>query len=415
MRVDLQFRVDLRSAARRLLAAAITLFGSLPGTEYSSIVAQVVTALSRRMPENQVYPMSLGAFPTVVKAALGGLNESDCIACPSGLESPHADCAPWEHDQLDLVDAEWYFDVPSVRRILSYFPPGTGSVVALGTPTVAAVAADVVPEVTLVDISPRFWRPNAPNWLDVSKVERVRHDLDEKLYDGIPDADVVVMDPPWYIESYRAWLKSAVAVCREGGLIAMALPQILTNRRSLPEREEVIRLLKSVGRVDVKYDALTYVTPTFESAVLQANGLDFLTRWRRADLVLVEVREKSLPYEFRRFGGNGWNYREVHGQVVRTWGETPREGMLPVIKPAEGHRGYRLTAVGRNYVWSSNANLITSRGRAATVRTWGALPRILDLAQAGQALDSAVISGLPQGPVSERQSLIYTLRTIFGC
>lgn len=415
MRVDSQFRVDLRSGARRLLAAAIKVFGSLPKTEYRLIVAEIVTALARQLPEDQVYPMSLGAFPAVVKTTLGGLTVSDCKArVPSRESSAHP--APWEHEEHDPVDAEWYFDVPSVERILSYFPPDTGSVVALGTPTVAAaLAAAAVREVTLVDISQRFWRAEAPKWLDVSKVELIRHDLDEKVYDGMPDADVVVMDPPWYIENYRAWLKSAVAVCREGGLIAVALPQILTNRRSLPERDEIIRLLKSVGRVEVKYDVLTYVTPSFETAVLQTSGLDFLTRWRRADLALVKVRERSLPYEFRPFGGGGWNYREVYGQVVRTWGDVSCECTLPVIEPADPHHGYRLTAVGRNYMWSSSANLVTSRGRAATVGTWGALPRILNLAQAGQALDSAVVESLPHRPVSECQSLIYTLQTIFGC
>jgi len=63
IRVDPQLRVDLRPVARRLLAAAIALFGSLPRTEYRSIVAEVVTALARRVPEDQVYPLSLGAFP----------------------------------------------------------------------------------------------------------------------------------------------------------------------------------------------------------------------------------------------------------------------------------------------------------------------------------------------------------------
>ena len=415
IRVDPQLRVDLRPVARRLLAAAIALFGSLPRTEYRSIVAEVVTALARRVPEDQVYPLSLGAFPTVVKATLGGLSVGDrAAAYLAGRQPAPVDSAPWEHDELDPVDAEWYFDVPSVRRILSEFPQDTRSVVALGAPTVAAMAADVIREVTLVDISPRFWSAEMPTWLDASKVERIRHDLDEKVYDGIP-ADVVVMDPPWYMENYRAWLKSAVMVCRDGGLIVVPLPQMLTNRRSLPEREELMRLLKSIGPVKVKDDALTYVTPSFEAAVLQTSELGFLTRWRRADLALVEVQERNLPYKFRRFGGGGWNYRKVCGQVVRTWGEMPREGALPIIGPTDPRRGYRMTSVGRNDIWSSSANLITSRGRAATVRAWGALPRILELAEAGYDLDSAVISALPQGPVSERQSLIFTLRTIFGC
>ena len=412
---DPQVRGDHRTAARRLLSAAIAFFGGLPRTEYRSIVTEVVVDLADQVPEEQVYPMSLGAFPTVVKDTLGTLDRSGRVACRSAgepLPNP-ADIAPWEYDELDPVNAKWYFDVPSVREIMSHFPPGKrDSLVALGAPTVAAMAAETVPQVTLIDISPRFFRGETPKWLDTDKVERIQFDLDEKVYSGI-QADVVVMDPPWYIENYRAWLKSAAALCREGGLIAMPLPQLLTNRRSLPEREEIMALLRFIGHVTVKDDALTYVTPSFEASVLKSSGLGFLTRWRRADLALVTVRERRLPYEFRRFGGSDWNYREIYGQVVRTWGEKQPRGVLPFIEEADASPDYRLTAVGRNYISSSNANLITSRGRAATVHTWGALPRILDLAEDGVPLEIAVSRALPRESAPERERLVATLRTIF--
>jgi hypothetical protein len=379
-------------------------------------VTDIVAILAaQRIPDADVYLRSLGAFPPLVKEALVAVTENLHPLPHSrqfSLERSSGDLSPWEDEELDPVDAQWYFDLPSVKRIVSHFPPGTTSVLALGTPTVAAIAASDIEEVTLVDISRRFWSKSRPAWLDVSRVERILHDLDDKPYDGISDADVVVMDPPWYIENYRAWLFSAIMACRPGGLIAVALPQLLTNRRSLPERQQIIKLLENIGPVTIKYDELTYVTPSFEKAVLRADGLDHLRRWRCADLALVEVRRRKLPDYFPRFAGSEWTYREIDRIVVRSWKEARPMNAVPAIEPSDSRRDYQLSGVGRNYLWSSDANLVTSHGRAAAVQEWGALPHVLDLCQEGHDMESAVHLTLKHQPESQRNSLIGTLNVI---
>ena len=425
-------RADVfRSAARRVarrVASAIQHNDRLPKSEYRSIVADFVAALAIQcVPAAAVYCMSLGAFPTLVKEALEAPDLPDRGPLPVG-DGPvrpepvplvddgpaPAEPAPWEDDELDLVDTQWYFDPPSVRRIISAFPRGTKSVVALGTPTVAAVAAQSVPQVTLVDISPRFCPPDLPPWVNGKAVDTVLLNLNERLYQGTGNADVVVLDPPWYIENYRAWLHSAVASCRDGGLIAVALPQVLTNTRSVPEREEILKLLRFIGPVEMREDVLTYVTPSFELAVLEADNLQFLRRWRRADLALVKVQRRLLPYKSLRVRDVAWVYRKVGGRVVRSCRE-PEYGIgLPVIKPPDPRLGYRLTGVGRNYLRSSGANLVTSRGRAAAVHRWGALPQILDRLQKDEDcdLESAVRDEVLGVSATDCRQLVDILRTL---
>jgi hypothetical protein len=447
MLMDHRRRTDVVSVTRwvagsvtRRVARAIELYGKLPRSEYRSIVKDLVTALATPcMPAAAIYCMSLGAFPTLVKETLetpdlpdpGALPVSGEPVLPEPVpyqaeELASLEPAPWEDDELDPVDAQWYFDLPSVRLITNVFPASTTSVVALGTPTVAAVAAESVPQVTLVDVSPRFCPPDLPPWVDGKSVETVSQNLDEKPYEGTGDADVVVMDPPWYIESYRTWLHSAVASCRVGGLIAVALPQVLTNRRSVPERAEILELLRFIGPVDVMENVLTYVTPSFELAVLEADDLQFLRRWRRADLALVKVQRRWLPYEFPWVRDIEWVYREVRGRVVRScYGQQNSSG-LPIINPtnpqveswptgtSDPRMEYRLTGVGRNYLWSCGANLVTSRGRAAAVQRWGALPQILDRLQKDEdcGLDSAVRDEIPGVSAEECKPLVDILRTL---
>jgi hypothetical protein len=447
MFMDKRRRTDVVSVTRwvagrvtRRVARAIELYGKLPKSEYRSIVKDLVTALATPcMPAAAIYCMSLGAFPTLVKETLEAPDLPDLGALPvSGepvlpepvpyqadeLASPEP--APWEDDELDPVDAQWYFDLPSVRLITNVLPADTTSVVALGTPTVAAVAAESVPQVTLVDISPRFRPPGLPPWVDGKGVETVSHNLDEKPYEGTGNADVVVMDPPWYIENYRAWLHSAVASCRQDGLIVVALPQVLTNRRAVPEREEVLELLKFIGSVEMMENVLTYVTPSFELAVLEADDLQFLRRWRRADLALVKVKCRQLPYEFPWVRDIEWVYREVRGRVVRSCYEPENSSGLPIINPTnprvesqptgstDPRMAYRLTSVGRSYLWSCGANLVTSRGRAAAVQRWGALPQILARLQEDEDcdLDSAVRDELPGVSAEDCKPLADILRTL---
>jgi hypothetical protein len=413
--VDQRQRADFRQRVARRLTEAFRLFGNLPRSEYRMILAELVATLaSAWLPDSEVYGMSQGAFPTVVKETLAEL----ALGAPSVVQQWHGgqplapEAAPWEDEELDPVDAQWYFDLASVDRIVSHIPHDARSVVALGTPTVAAAVASERPrcEVTLVDISPCFMSHDVPGWVRGRGIDFVTHNLDEKPYTGVEDADVVVMDPPWYIENYRAWLHSAVATCRKGGLIAVVLPQLLTNRRSLPERAEVEGYLRAIGLVTVLPGALRYVTPSFELPILAAEGLDHLHRWRRADLALVRVRKRELPYGFPTLTDIEWRHRVVSNLVVRSYGESEHGCPVPVVEPTQDGRGYLLAGVGRNYLWSSDANLVTSRGRAATVRHWGRLPHILDLLEAGVPLEQSVAqAGLS---LPDRQPLVGTLRTL---
>lgn len=381
------------------------------------IVAELVATLaSTWLPANEVYGLSLGAFPTVVKETLAelALGAPSVVQQRPGSQPPAQEPAPWEDEELDPVDAQWYFDLASVERIVSHMPLDVRSVVALGAPTVAAAVASERPqcEVTLVDISSRFLSHDAPAWVRGRGIEFVTHNLDEKLYTGVEDADAVVLDPPWYIENYRAWLHSAAATCRKGGLIAVVLPQLLTNRRSLPERREVMGYLRALGPVSVMHGAVRYVTPSFELPVLASEGLDFLHRWRRADLALVQVRNPELPYSFPTLSDIEWRRRVVSNLVVRSYGESEHGSPVPVIEPTQEGHGYLLAGVGRNYLWSSDANLVTSRGRAATVRHWGRLPQILDLLESGTPLEQSVAQA--ELSLQDCQPLVGTLRTLLA-
>jgi hypothetical protein len=402
-------RVDARARPRAVAE------GERSKWLYRSRVKARVARLVPRVPVKELYHRSLGAFPKVVKEALLELMTCGYQVPPLAPADAQelGDLAPWEDDELDLIDSQWYFDQPSAELILSFMPEGARSVVALGTPTVAAAAAAAgIPRVQLFDISLSF-QPggHAPAWADLKKIDVEACDLDEEPVTDIDPADVVVMDPPWHLENYQAWLQTAVRACKVGGLLAVALPQPLTNRKAQSELRELHRILSGIGRVIVKPGILSYVTPSFELPVLDIDGLGFLRRWRPADLALVRAERPEVTWESAGVGNLVWSCRRVEGRVVRTWGET-RSPAVPVITPADPSIGYRLASVGRSYLRSSGINLVTSRGRAAVVNRWGRLPEILDLLQNGYPVDVAAKTALLGVPDADHETLTVTIRTL---
>lgn len=388
---------------------------ALSRLRYRWRVTEHVAWLLPRMSVTDLYHSCLGAFPAVVKQSLLDLNVPDYRPRPATADGGTApmEAAPWENEELDVIDYQWFFDVPSVERILSFLPEGVTSLAALGAPTVAALAASRVRRVQLADVSPRF-QPggHAPAWFATEKITVWSCNLDKPVT-GIAPADMVVMDPPWHLEHYLAWLRNAVAVCNPGGVLAVALPQRLSKHKTEYDRRELAKILRRIGKVTLKPGALTYVTPSFEATVLDADGLGSLRRWRRADLVLIRVEHPDAAWEAPDIDKPQWTYRWLEGQVVRTWHEAePSDPPLPVIAPADPEHGYRLASVGRNYLGSSGINLVTSRGRAAVVKPWGRLPQVLDLIADGYAVGVAVKAALPGVPAGDRDELTATIVTL---
>src|SRR5689334_11248975 len=97
--VDQSQRADFRRWVARRLTEAFRIFGNLPRSEYRMIVAELVATLtSAWLPDNEVYGMSMGAFPTVVKATLAELARGAPSLAEEwpGERTPASETAPWE-------------------------------------------------------------------------------------------------------------------------------------------------------------------------------------------------------------------------------------------------------------------------------------------------------------------------------
>lgn len=105
-------------------------------------------------------------------------------------------------------------------------------------------------------------------------------------------ADIVVMDPPWYLNYYQLFFDRAAIMSDLGTQIMCIMPPKFTKSETESETYSLLEMLKKgYGFVKKHYftGVVTYHTPPYEQNVLKANGICCNPRnWRTGDLLIVK-------------------------------------------------------------------------------------------------------------------------------
>lgn len=124
----------------------------------------------------------------------------------------------------------------------------------------------------------------------------LNYDLDMELKVDQINADIVVMDPPWYPEYYKKFFDITDIIGSVKCLVYGVFPPLLTRESILSERNEINSYIKNYGFNNIEYDPLCieYCTPPFEQNVLKANGIyNFPTCWRKGDFFSTYRNSKT--------------------------------------------------------------------------------------------------------------------------
>lgn len=99
--------------------------------------------------------------------------------------------------------------------------------------------------------------------------------------------DVVLCDPPWYVEHYAAFLAQAAWVTQIGGRILVSLLPPNTRPGAITDRGEIFNIAHRLGLhiLSMESGSIRYETPTFEHASLHSASIDIQKNWRVGDLV----------------------------------------------------------------------------------------------------------------------------------
>ncbi len=184
--------------------------------------------------------------------------------------------------------------------------------------------------------------------------------------------DVVVADPPWYLEHYEAFLRVASAVISHGGYLLLSVLPRFTRTEASADRQRILELAFRGGLdiVEVKQASLSYESPPFEAATLLAEGIVDLT-WRSGDLF---VFRRSTRVSFLDRNGilvsasdGQWESVVVDGVVIRIRLETTIAAAPFTFRPASETGDHHLHSVSRRSPVRGRINLWTSRNVALSL------------------------------------------------
>lgn len=107
-------------------------------------------------------------------------------------------------------------------------------------------------------------------------------------------ADVVLCDPPWYLDSTKYFLDAAQAMLHKDGILLMIVPPKGVRNSVEKEYSELINYADGQGLrfVEILNGALNYVTPPFEmNTIINAGVKSFPVDWRRGSMMVFTKKD----------------------------------------------------------------------------------------------------------------------------
>ncbi len=220
---------------------------------------------------------------------LAGLAKTDPARVVSRSASPtFADPHPADYD--------WRYTSASLAELSRRLGPliEDGVKIALfGCPTLFPRLVKAGAQVVLFDRSQSLLADLQAMGL---KEGLIGHDLFDPIRDASRDYAVVVADPPWYPDFYRAFILRSTELLRDEGLLLLSVLPWLTRPSAIEDRAEMLGFAAQAGfdLVEVAPNALTYESPKFERIALAKQGLDCID-WRAGDLFVFHRVNKPIP------------------------------------------------------------------------------------------------------------------------
>ena len=199
----------------------------------------------------------------------------------------------------DPFRSQWWFTGECIDSLVERISRGSDSprVLCLGTPTVGHELLRDDFAVLMLDVDQHV--VDAVNSLSPSDSARC-YDVADHLPDGLSASfRVAVIDPPWYEDIHRVFIKRALDALVDGGELLCSLPPTLTRPDAEKYRDALLGGLMRAGHelLGLESGILSYVVPRFEETAFAEIPGFRATPWRRADLLRLRKRANAASFD----------------------------------------------------------------------------------------------------------------------
>ena len=360
---------------------------SLSSNGYEEKVQSVANRLKLLLHEGPaIYAQSGGIFPSDLIAEFETSSRSSPLTQlgENGL-GPEYPGWPEEHP----LDFDWRFERATAQRIAT-LAARFGRALCLGTPTVYHHLRKLDCETILVDRNPCL-----------SEAFNHEHSLLFKDIDYLsaadmgPHFDVVIIDPPWYLDRFMRWIAIGARYVELGGTLLLTRFPPLVRSTAAQEWDQIYAFLQTLGPVCELQPDVIYRTPSFEQATFDLLGLGHIPYWRRATLVSVRILQRpdsDITVMKDRSARGLWRRFRIGTQVIAIKESEPiaEDGNF-AFEPVSSSRNGNLvlSTVSGRYVGRPEIDFWTSRNAAGRLRGHSLAIAFFDFLEAGVAVPEA--------------------------
>ena len=217
------------------------------------------------------------------------------------------------------LDFTWYFSKTTRLFLLDYAHQMThqnDSILFLGTPSLLCFPHHIFRDRTahLIDKHVSDYRTKI-----LVNSQCYGCDL---LSDKIPtiNTNLVISDPPWYVEYYDSFLWAASKMCSINGKMLLALPPKNIRPKISTELKQIINRAIELGfrLVSIKKNAISYHTPQFERNSLISQGIsNFPDDWRKGNLGIFIKEKNAVVSRPISINNKSWKSMTLNGVEIR--------------------------------------------------------------------------------------------------
>lgn len=257
------------------------------------------------------------------------------------------------------VDFEWRFTKESSVAISKLIDAKGLNVGCFGVPSVYyQLIKNTKNKALLFDINP---------FLKSKEIKDpvVTCDLNKDPLEGFR-FDIIIMDPPWYIDSYLVWFKQAINNLKEGGRIYTTIIPALTRPNVEKDWSFLLNEFKDVLSLGKFKTNVTYETPFFELESFDTFGIGNIGNWRNTELVEFQLI-KQYVYNIQFKSSDNWKRFKFGYKMVSIIVDNNDNSNIEIESPYEDG-SFTLKSVSNRDEARRKVNFITSRNKVLIIK-----------------------------------------------
>lgn len=197
----------------------------------------------------------------------------------------------------------------------------------------------------------------------------VNYDMPDNVDYKMIKANLVIMDPPWYVEYYKKFFDICSDICDSICLVCGVFPPVLTRDTILAERNEISNYISEYGfdKLSFEQHIIEYSTPPFEINVLRINNiLNYPLNWRVGDFFYtrrINLMQNLIEKSFVSVRDTSWFEVSVGKIRIKCKQESIKLDDLFNISLRSIYPDNIYPSVSRRYIGSQDINVWTSGNR----------------------------------------------------